>query len=55
MPIQAVIERDGRDYVQVVRRNTVTLQPVTLGVVGPFEVEVTAGLSAGDRVAVGRP
>jgi hypothetical protein len=53
VPIQAVVTRDGTDYVQLVRGSGSTLQPVTLGIVGPFEAEVTAGLSAGDRVAVG--
>jgi HlyD family secretion protein len=53
VPIQAVVTRDGTDYVQLVRGSGTTLQPVTLGIVGPFEAEVTAGLSAGDRVAVG--
>jgi HlyD family secretion protein len=52
VPIQAVVTRDGKDYVQLVRGSGTALQPVTLGIVGPFEAEVTAGLSAGDRVAL---
>ncbi|HEY5975670.1 MAG TPA: efflux RND transporter periplasmic adaptor subunit [Geobacteraceae bacterium] len=47
----AVARRDGRDVLFVIRGDTVTETPVTLGSKIGDLVEVTAGVKAGDKVA----
>ena len=54
IPEEAVLPMQGRSYVWVVREDgTVTRRETTLGVRRPGEVEVQAGIAAGEQVVVG--
>ncbi|XVU21936.1 efflux RND transporter periplasmic adaptor subunit [Actinoplanes sp. CA-054009] len=52
VPASAVISVDGKDTVWAVRGGRYERVPVTLGVQGEDVVQVTAGLNAGQRIAV---
>ncbi len=52
VPDDALIFRDGKPYVPVVRGNRLHLAPVTLGYDNGVEVQITRGVSIGDLVAV---
>jgi hypothetical protein len=52
-PEEAVIAIQGIYYVWVVKDGKVTRRAVTLGVRSPGEVEISAGVEAGDQVVVG--
>lgn len=54
IPEEAVLPMQGRSYVWVVQEDgTVTRRETTLGVRRPGEVEVRAGIAAGEQVVVG--
>lgn len=54
IPEEAVLPMQGRSYVWVVQADgTVTRRETTLGVRRPGEVEVRAGIAAGEQVVVG--
>lgn len=55
VPVEAVVERDGRRGVFVLEGQVVRFVPVTTGLATRTEVEVTAGLRAGQQVVVGSP
>jgi HlyD family secretion protein len=52
VPVSAVINADGRDTVWAVRDGHYRQVPVTLGVQGEDVVQVTAGVTAGQRIVV---
>ncbi|HZO83343.1 MAG TPA: efflux RND transporter periplasmic adaptor subunit [Candidatus Binataceae bacterium] len=52
VPDDALIFRDGKPYVPVVRANRLHLAPVTLGYDDGINVQVTRGVVIGDLVAV---
>lgn len=52
VPIYSVITRNNEQYVFVVHDGLVRKQPVRLGIMEQWLVEVTEGLKAGDRVVV---
>jgi membrane fusion protein (multidrug efflux system) len=54
IPEEAVLPLQGSNYVWVVQENgTVTRRETTLGIRRPGEVEVRAGIAAGEQVVVG--
>ena len=54
IPEEAVLPMQGRSYVWVVQEDgTVTRRETTLGIRRPGEVEVRAGVAAGEQVVVG--
>jgi membrane fusion protein (multidrug efflux system) len=53
VPEEAVIAIQGIYYVWVVKDGKVTRRAVTLGVRSPGEVEISAGVEAGEQVVVG--
>lgn len=53
-PVTALVERDGRTVVQVLGADgTITLVEVTVGIQGGYWIEITSGLSGGERVVTG--
>ena len=53
-PVTALVERDGRTFVQVLGADgTITLVEVTVGIQGGYWIEITSGLSGGERVVTG--
>jgi membrane fusion protein, multidrug efflux system len=52
LPIYAVISRGDEQYVFVAEGETVRKQPVRLGIMEQWQVQITEGLKAGDRVVV---
>ncbi len=50
VPLYAIISRGDEQYVFVAEGETVRKQPVRLGVIEKWEVQITEGLQAGDRV-----
>jgi len=52
VPDDALIFRDGKPFVPVVRNDQLTLAPVTLAYDNGIDVEVTEGISDGDMVAL---
>ncbi|GAB2574654.1 RND transporter [Paractinoplanes abujensis] len=52
VPASAIINVDGKDTVWAVRGGSYQRVPVTLGVQGEDVVQVTNGLTAGERIAV---
>jgi len=52
VPIYSVITRNDEQFVFVVREQTVHKQPVDLGILEKWRVQVTDGLRAGDMVVV---
>lgn len=59
LPISALVTRDGKDYVFVVttpksgkNAATVSLKPVTRGILVDNQVEITKGLEAGEEVVI---
>jgi hypothetical protein len=52
VPAAAVFNAGGRDSVWLVRDGKAVQAPVRLGVTGQDEVQVVAGLGAGDRLVV---
>ncbi len=53
IPQEAVVRNDGKTRVFVILNDTVEARAVKLGGTAGNDVEVTAGLSAGDEIAVG--
>jgi multidrug efflux pump subunit AcrA (membrane-fusion protein) len=53
VPASAIVSADGRDTVWTVRGGKAERVPVTLGVQGEDLVQVTSGLSDGQRIVVG--
>lgn len=52
VPLYAIISRDDQQYVYVSEQGVVRRQLVQLGIVDKWEVEITDGLEAGERVVV---
>jgi RND family efflux transporter MFP subunit len=52
IPKSAVRQREGRDVVWVIRNSRAERRAVTLGAVHGDEVEVTAGLSGGEKIMI---
>ncbi len=52
VPASAVVSADGRDTVWAVRDGRYTAVPVRLGVQGEDTVQITSGVSAGERVVI---
>ena len=53
-PVTALVERDGRTFVQVLGADgNITLVDVTVGIQGGYWIEITSGLSGGERVVTG--
>ena len=53
-PVTALVERDGRTFVQVLGADgTITLVEVTVGIQGGYWIEIISGLSGGERVVTG--
>ena len=53
-PVTALVERDGRTFVQVLGADgTITLVEVAVGIQGGYWIEITSGLSGGERVVTG--
>lgn len=52
VPLYAVIARDGRNYVFVEKDGRAEMRPVETGILDKWQIEVTRGLSPGDRVVV---
>lgn len=53
-PVTALVERDGQTFVQVLGADgTITPVEVTVGIQGGYWVEITSGLSGGERVVTG--
>lgn len=53
-PVTALVERDGRTFVQVLGTDgAISLVEVTVGVQGGYWIEITSGLSGGERVVTG--
>ena len=53
-PVTALVERDGQTFVQVLQDDgTITQVEVTVGIQGGYWVEITSGLSGGERVVTG--
>ena len=53
-PVTALVEREGRTFVQVLGADgTITLAEVTVGVQGGYWIEIISGLSGGERVVTG--
>jgi HlyD family secretion protein len=52
VPVSAVINSDGRDTVWAVRDGHYRQVPVTLGVQGEDVVQVTDGVTSGQRIVV---
>lgn len=52
VPIYSVITRNNEQFVFVVRDQTVHKQPVELGILEKWRVQITEGLRPGDRVIV---
>jgi len=56
LDVETIQQGDSKPFVWVVdEANTVRQQPVTLGLEGLTQVEVTTGLQVGDRIAVPTP
>lgn len=55
VPIEAVVERDGKRGVFVLDAEAVRFRPVTTGLSTQTQVEVSAGLRTGQTVVVGNP
>jgi len=56
LDIETIQQTGSKPFVWVVEKtNTVRQQPITLGLEGLTQVEVTAGLQVGDRIAVPTP
>jgi macrolide-specific efflux system membrane fusion protein len=53
-PVTALVERDGRSFVQVLGADgNIALVEVTVGIQGGYWIEITSGLSGGERVVTG--
>jgi multidrug efflux pump subunit AcrA (membrane-fusion protein) len=53
-PVTALVERDGQTFVQVLgTEGTITLVEVTVGIQGGYWIEITSGLTGGERVVTG--
>jgi len=53
-PVTALVERDGATFVQVLGADgNISLVEVTVGIQGGYWIEITAGLSGGERVVTG--
>jgi membrane fusion protein, macrolide-specific efflux system len=53
-PVTALVERDGATFVQVLGADgNITLVEVTVGIQGGYWIEITSGLSGGERVVTG--
>ena len=52
VPDDALVFRDGKPFVPVVRNDHLTLAPVTLGYDNGIDVEVTEGINDSDMVAL---
>lgn len=53
-PVTALVERDGQTFVQVLGADgTITLVSVTVGIQGGYWIEITSGLTGGERVVTG--
>jgi RND family efflux transporter MFP subunit len=53
VPVESVVQQDGRaSLFAVTPRNTVEQRSVTVGMETPYAIEITSGLSAGERVVV---
>jgi macrolide-specific efflux system membrane fusion protein len=53
-PVTALVERDGRTFVQVLGTDgNISLVEVTVGIQGGYWIEITSGLSGGERVVTG--
>jgi membrane fusion protein (multidrug efflux system) len=52
VPVDAVVNQDGRQGVFVAAKNMARFRPVELGLMAEGRVEVVAGISAGDPVVV---
>jgi multidrug efflux pump subunit AcrA (membrane-fusion protein) len=52
VPASAIVDADGHDTVWAVREGRFQRVPVTVGVQGEDVVQVTAGLTTGDQIAV---
>ena len=55
VPKAAVQQQDGRDVVMVVQAGRAERRAVTAGGVGANEIEISAGVTAGERVVVDGP
>jgi len=53
-PVTALVERDGATFVQVLGADgTIAFVEVTVGIQGGYWIEITSGLSGGERVVTG--
>ncbi len=52
LPLEALVERDGRSMVMLVRDGRIRYQPVEVGIEDFTHVEVRSGLQPGDRVVL---
>lgn len=52
VPLYAIISRDDEQYVFVVEDNKARKQPVSLGVIEQWQVEVTRGLGPGQEILI---
>jgi len=52
VPLYAIISRDNEQYVFVVDGDKARKQPVSLGVIEQWQVQVTRGLSSGEQILV---
>ncbi|MEN8141828.1 MAG: efflux RND transporter periplasmic adaptor subunit [Thermodesulfobacteriota bacterium] len=52
VPLYAIITRDQEQFVMVADRGVARRQRVTSGIIDGFKVEITKGLTAGDKVIV---
>jgi RND family efflux transporter MFP subunit len=53
-PVTALIEQDGRTFVQVLGADgTISTVEVTVGIQGGYWIEIVSGLSGGERVVTG--
>jgi RND family efflux transporter MFP subunit len=53
-PVTGLIERDGQTFVRVLGSDgTITAVEVTVGIQGGYWIEITSGLSGGERVVTG--
>jgi hypothetical protein len=55
VPKTAVQQQEGRDVVMVVQAGRAERRAVTVGGIGATEVEISAGVTAGERVVVDWP
>lgn len=51
-PAQAVVKKDGKDRVFVLKDDKVEMREVSIGISAPARVEVLKGLAPGDKVVV---